>query len=203
MKKHVGVLCVQGAFIEHIRALKALGCSCIEIRNSADITSELDALVLPGGESTAQSRLLHDLQLFDVLKAHIEQGIPTLATCAGLILLAKTIEGTGDLQGLHAQAAQKRLAVKGFQTLDVCVQRNAYGRQLSSFHTQLYCTRAGRELPATFIRAPRIVRCESNVEVLMEYENSAVAVQQGNQIACTFHPELDSDLFFHETLISL
>lgn len=203
MKKHVGIVCVQGAFIEHKHALDALGCTCIAIRNRSDITSDIDALVLPGGESTAQSRLLHDLQLFDTLKERIEQGMPTLATCAGLILLAKTIDGTGDLQGLNESAANKRLAVEGFQTLNVCVQRNAYGRQLSSFHTQLYCARAGRELPATFIRAPRIMSCGAHVEVLMQYNESAVAVQQDNQIACTFHPELDSDLFFHKTLISL
>lgn len=181
----VAVLAVQGAFIEHERRLEKLGCRCVELRQRRDLEQPFDRLVLPGGESTAQAKLLHELGMFETLRACIAEGMPVLATCAGLILLAQAIEGG---EGAH------------FGTLPVTVRRNAYGRQLGSF------TALGRwlpdapdasDLPMTFIRAPRIVQVEPGVEVLVRVENTPTAVRYGNQIACAFHPELDSDTRIH------
>ena len=117
---HIGVLALQGAFIEHENMLMRLGARCHEIRKLTDLDKPLDGLVLPGGESTVQKKLLHDLGLFEPLQAKIRQNLPVLATCAGLILLADETEGR-DTDGL--------------QTLPVCIKRNAYGRQLGSFAT--------------------------------------------------------------------
>lgn len=187
----VAVLAVQGAFIEHERRLEELGCRCVELRQQADLRQPFDRLVLPGGESTAQAKLLHELGMFEALRAHIASGMPVLATCAGLILLAAIIEGS---EGAH------------FGTLPVTVRRNAYGRQLGSFTARSPWLLDGPEAPAlpmTFIRAPRIVQADPAVEVLTRVDDTPAAVRYGNQIACAFHPELDGDLRIHRMFVGL
>ena len=134
----VGVLAVQGAFAEHEHVLSELGVSCIELRNAGDLNKPYDALILPGGESTVQGKLLRDSDMFDTIKSQIKGGMPVLATCAGLILLAQHIEGDDTVH---------------LGTLPVTVKRNAYGRQLGSFHTEAELKGIG-EVPMTFIRAP-------------------------------------------------
>ena len=167
----IGVLAVQGAFAEHIAALKRLGADAFEIRQLADISQDFDGLVLPGGESTVMNKLLHDLGLFQPLKA----GLPVLGTCAGMILLAKSVEG----------------GIPCFGTLDMTVKRNAYGRQLGSF----VCREkfAGQEITMRFIRAPYVESVENSTEILAEHDGKIIAVRQGNQLATAFHPELTED----------
>ena len=132
----VAILALQGAFIEHKKKLEALGAECFEIRQASDLERPFDRVVLPGGESTTQAKLLHELGLMDPLRKRIKEGMPVLATCAGLILLAETVDGTGDLDNLNPAAAQNRLQVKGLGTMPITVRRNAYGRQLGSFHAE-------------------------------------------------------------------
>ena len=132
----VGVVAVQGAFAEHVQRLRRLGCTTVELRQGADLACPIDALVLPGGESTVQSRLLRDAGMLDSLRVRILAGLPVLGTCAGLILLAERVEGAGDLHGLDPREAAGRAGVEGLRTLPVTVSRNAYGRQLGSFHAE-------------------------------------------------------------------
>ena len=196
----VAILALQGAFIEHKKKLEALGAECFEIRQASDLERPFDRLVLPGGESTTQAKLLHELGLMGPLRKRIEEGIPVLATCAGLILLAETVDGTGDLDNLNPAAAQNRLQVKGLGTMPITVRRNAYGRQLGSFHAE------GRwedeAVPLTFIRAPRIEALGSDVEPLVTLNDAPVAVRYRNQIAAAFHPELDDDHRLYEALLA-
>lgn len=182
----IGVLAVQGAFIEHKRMLESLGCECVELRRKSDIC-DLDGLVLPGGESTVQGKLLRELDMFDELKGRIANGLPVLATCAGLILLASHISNDDNVY---------------FGTLPVTVKRNAYGRQLGSFHTTSEVKGIG-EVPMTFIRAPYVARVGDGVEVLAEVDEKIVGVQYQNQLAFAFHPELDEDTRIHEKFLKL
>lgn len=194
MSHVVGVLAVQGAFIEHEQRLKALGAQCVELRQASDLEKPFDRLVLPGGESTAQAKMLHELGMFETLRARITAGMPVLATCAGLILLAEKLENDPTVH---------------FGTLPVTVRRNAYGRQLGSFHAEgmlLDETGAASStpLPATFIRAPRIVEIQDSVQPLVTLSDGTVdAVRYGNQLACAFHPELDSDPRIHDLFLAL
>ena len=185
----IGVLAVQGAFIEHERMLARLGVECIELRKKSDITeNSLDALVLPGGESTVQGKLLRELDMFDSIKALIEKGTPVLATCAGMILLASHI---ADDSTVH------------LGTLPVTVKRNAYGRQLGSFVTKSDFKGLG-EFEMTFIRAPYVEKTESDeVEVLAEVGQKIVAVRYKNQIALAFHPEVGEDSRIHEKFLKM
>ncbi len=185
------VLAVQGAFIEHERALARLGEKCVELRQAADVGRPFDRLVLPGGESTVQGKLLAELGMLGPLRRHIEEGMPVLATCAGLILLAERLDA-------HDDKGTPRL-----QTLDVTVQRNAYGRQLGSFRAAGDVAGIGGGLPMTFIRAPYVVEAAPGVEVLARHEGRIVAVRQGAQLALAFHPELDGDPRIHEAFLSL
>lgn len=178
----VAVLALQGAFIEHEKMLEALGEPYFEIRQLSDLKRPFEGLILPGGESTVMGKLLHELGLFEILRNKIASGLPVLATCAGLILLAKELEND---------------TTKWFQTLDVTVRRNAYGRQLGSFHTEQELKGLGL-VPMTFIRAPLITKVGTDVEVLARVKDEIVAVRQGAQIALAFHPELDSSLKIHE-----
>ena len=131
MSKKIAVLAVQGAFIEHERALAKLGCECVELRQGPDVEQPYDALVLPGGESTAQAKMLRELGMLDTLKSRVSAGLPVLGTCAGLILLAQNVEegvpAAGDPNGPVAAGATAPGAIG---TLPVTVRRNAYGRQL-------------------------------------------------------------------------
>ena len=144
----IAVLAVQGAFIEHEKKLEKLGAQCIELRKKENLEEDFDGLVLPGGESTVQGKLLKELGMFDALKEKIEAGMSVLATCAGLILLAKDL--TNDDH-------------RYFATLPVSVRRNAYGRQLGSFHTTEEFEGIGK-VPMTFIRAPFVEKAEEEEE---------------------------------------
>lgn len=184
--KKIGVLALQGDFLEHESALKKFSLQkkvdfeIFEIRQKKDALKDFDALVLPGGESTVQSKLLHELEIFDILREKIEKGLPVFATCAGLILLAS-----------H------------FQTLPVTVKRNAFGRQLGSFYEEEDFD-AIQKVPMTFIRAPIIETTNSNeVKVLAKAKNFIVAVKYKNQIAVSFHPELNNDYRVYEYFYEL
>lgn len=198
----VAVLAVQGAFIEHEQRLQQLGAECFELRQAADLERHFDALVLPGGESTVQAHLLRELGMLEPLRDKILGGIPVLGTCAGLILLAETIDGaSGDMEGRNQKLARKRTRVDGLGTMPITVRRNAYGRQLASFHTQ--GSFAEREVPMTFIRAPFITHVEDGVKVLSETEGCITGVQYGKQIGIAFHPELDEVTFVYEYFLGL
>lgn len=183
----IAVLAVQGAFIEHEKALQRLGAETVELRKAEDLEQDFDGLVLPGGESTVQSRLLKELSMFEPLKKKIEEGLPVLATCAGLILLAQNVSND-----------EKR----GFATLPVTVKRNAYGRQLGSFYYESEIKGIGT-YPMEFIRAPYIEAVEDDVEILAEVEQKIVGVAYKNQLAFSFHPELTGNDKIHEKFLQL
>ena len=193
-KPQIGVLAVQGAFIEHERILQSLGAEVFEIRQLRDLDRHLDGLVLPGGESTVQGKLLRDLGLFEPLREKIANGLPVLATCAGAILLAEKIAGENKAH---------------FATLPAIIRRNAYGRQLGSFFTENEVAHIGK-VPQTFIRAPFFESVGSDVEVLSRTASSnapndaaqIVAVKYKNQIALSFHPELNSDTSIHQYFLN-
>ena len=182
----VAVLALQGAFAEHENVLKRLGVDCIELRQAKDLETPYDGIILPGGESTVQGKLLKELGMFDTIKEQIENGMPVLATCAGLILLASEVEGQ---EGCH------------FGTIPMCVRRNAYGRQLGSFHTIREMKGIG-QVPMTFIRAPYIEKCGEGAEVLAEVDGNIVAVKYKKQYGLAFHPELDEDDRIHEAFLN-
>ncbi len=181
----IAVLALQGAFIEHEKMLDSLGVSSFEIRQASDLERSFDGLILPGGESTVMGKLLKELKIFDELKDRIAHGLPVLATCAGLILLASKIENDEKSY---------------FKTLDVTVKRNAFGRQLGSFHTTDTMLGIGI-VPMTFIRAPIITEVGCNVEILATVQEKIVAVREENQLALAFHPELDDSLMIHDSFI--
>ena len=183
----IGVLALQGAFIEHEKMLEKLGADCVELRKAENLEQDFDGLVLPGGESTVQGKLLRELGMYEILKEKIENGMPVLATCAGMILLAENLEND---------------ELKHFGTLPVCVKRNAYGRQLGSFHTEAEVKEIGI-VPMTFIRAPYVESAEKNVEVLAVVEGKTVGVRYGNQLAFAFHPEMDEDIRIHQKFLDI
>ena len=182
----IGILAVQGAFAEHKAKLEKLGASCVELRKKEDLDSGFDGLVLPGGESTVQGKLLRELDMFESLKEKIQDGMPVLATCAGLILLAEHLSNDEHVY---------------FGTMPVTVKRNAYGRQLGSFHTVQEMKGIG-EVPMTFIRAPYIEECGDGTEVLAEVDGNIVAVKYGTQYGLSFHPELDEDDRIHKAFLN-
>ncbi len=175
MTAKIGVLALQGAFIEHIQVLQDLGAETVELRQAADLQQELTGLVLPGGESTVQGKLLHDLGMYDALREQIAAGLPVLATCAGMILLAERLSNDDKVH---------------FATMPITVRRNAYGRQLGSFRTHAAFGSLDA-IPMTFIRAPYIEQVGEGVQVLAEVDGKIVAAQYGKQLALAFHPELD------------
>lgn len=194
----VGVFAVQGAFAEHESALRRLGAQPVQLRQASDLEKGFDRLILPGGESTAQGRILRDLDMLDALRQKIRDGMPVLGTCAGLILLADTIDAVnGDGSLVDEQHNSTWLA-----TLPVTVRRNAYGRQLGSFHTSSYFDGLG-EVPMTFIRAPFVTEVGTGTKILSRVDGNIVAVQNGNQIGLSFHPELDESTLIHELLLRL
>lgn len=182
----IGILALQGDVAEHERALRRTGAEPILVKRPAQL-AQVDALVLPGGESPTMTKLLRTSGLEQPLRERLRDGMPVLGTCAGLILLARE---TGDPN------------VPGFGALDVCVQRNAYGRQLDSFETTLAGhALGGGPLEAVFIRAPAIEDVGGQVEVIAEHDGRPVAVRQGNVIGAAFHPELTDDVRMYEALI--
>ncbi len=182
----IGVLAVQGAFIEHEHMIWKSGHDTIEIRQKKDLDG-IDGLILPGGESTVQGQLLKKLDMFDDIQTMIAKGLPTLGTCAGLILLAQKIDHD---------------PVVHLGTLPVTVKRNAYGRQLASFITNEPIKGIG-EFPMTFIRAPYIVDANDDVDILATVDGKAVGARWHNQIGLAFHPEMSDDTRIHEYFLSL
>ena len=182
----IGVFALQGAFIEHINALKRLGADCVEIRNSEDIIG-VERLVLPGGESTVQGKLLHKTGLFERAKNLIDQGMPTLATCAGLILLASSLSNDENTY---------------LSTLPMTVKRNAFGRQLGSYEERGKVL-GFEDFPMVFIRAPYIESTDKAVDTIAISKDHIVGVKYKSQIALSFHPELTNDLRLHKYFLSI
>lgn len=183
----IAVSAVQGAFAEQEQMMERLGVSYVELRKKEDLQQAYDAIILPGGESTVQGKLLRELGMFETLQRQIQEGMPVLATCAGMILLAENVEN------------DKR---EYFKTLPVTVKRNAYGRQLGSFYTEQEFKGIGT-VPMTFIRAPYIERVEDGVEILAQENGHIVAVREHNQLALSFHPELDEDERIHRYFVEM
>ena len=184
----VGVLALQGAFREHREVLAALGVTSIEVRRPEDLAA-LDAVILPGGESTTMAKLLVTSEVRDPLQAAIAGGLPTLGTCAGLILLARVVlDGRDDLIPLG--------------DLDVTVRRNAYGRQAQSFEAPIEVAGIdGGPFPGVFIRAPGIEAVGAGVEVLAEHRGRPVLCRAASIWGAAFHPELSGDLRFHQRFL--
>ncbi len=183
MTIRIAVLAIQGAFIEHEKMFRNLGAEVFEIRQLKDLERRFDALILPGGESTVQSRLLKELKLFIPLRQLISNGLPVMATCAGTILLAEKIYGSTEVH---------------FGTLPVTVQRNAFGRQLASFYIDDAFSGIPEKVPMPFIRAPQIITYRKDVEVLSTFDGQATAVKYGNQLAMTYHPEITGNNEIHK-----
>lgn len=183
----VGVLALQGAFREHVAAVTRLGATAREVRQLKDIDG-IDALIIPGGESTTMGKLLNEWNMLEPLRQRILDGMPVYGSCAGLILLCRDIENSD----------QPRLGV-----LDATVRRNAFGRQVDSFETALSIPEVGADpIPAVFIRAPVITGVGAGVTVLAEVNGQAVAVRQNNILATSFHPELTPDTRMHSYFLS-
>ena len=168
--------------------LQRLGVETFQIRQLADWEQPKDGLIIPGGESTVQAKLLSDLHLLEPIRNTICDGLPVFGTCAGLILLSKQIEGE----------PATRLA-----TMDTEVLRNAYGRQLGSFYTIAPMKGGGEDIPMTFIRAPYIRKVKGDTEILAEVDGHIVAAHQGKQLVTSFHPELNDDTRVHEYFLSM
>ena len=184
----IGVLALQGAFREHCAALASCGVEAVEIRK-ADELDEISGLILPGGESTTIGKLLVDWGIMDKIKQRAARGMAIYGTCAGLILLAKTIYNSN----------QPRLGL-----MDISVQRNAFGRQTESFETDLQVDEFGPEpVHAVFIRAPLIDKAGPAVKVLAKVEDKIVIARQGQFLATSFHPELTGDHRIHQYFINM
>lgn len=180
----IAILALQGAFLEHRIALERLGVDTFEIRQKKDLDRDFDGLIIPGGESTVQGKLLKDLDLFDEIRTKIQNGLPVFGTCAGLLLLAKNIEND-----------KSHLAL-----MNITAVRNAYGRQLGSFNTEDNFKGIGK-IPMTFIRAPYIKSADEGVEILAQVQGKIVAARENNILVTAFHPELNDDLSVHKYFV--
>jgi 5'-phosphate synthase pdxT subunit len=185
----IGVLALQGAFIEHIDILRHLGVEALPIRLPAELKG-LDGLIIPGGESTSIGKLMQDYELMGEIKALGEKGLPVFGTCAGMILLASR---TSDSES------------KPLGLIDITVKRNAFGRQRESFETEISIPAVGEKpFPAVFIRAPVIEQANGKVEILARLNGSAgIAAREGKILVSAFHPELTDDPRFHRYFLSL
>ncbi len=183
----IGVLALQGAFLEHRKKLAELGADSFEIRQKPDIENSFDGLIIPGGESTTIGKLLRELDLFDELRSRIINGLPVFGTCAGMIILANEISND----------ERRHLA-----TMDITVRRNAYGRQIDSFYTEESFGDLGK-IPMTFIRAPYIERVGEQVEILARAGENIVAARQDKQLVTSFHPELNESNAVHEYFLNM
>ena len=183
----IAVLALQGAFIEHEQMLSRLVVSSMEIRKKEDLEQSFDGLIIPGGESTVQGKLMYELGLSEPLKKRITEGFPVFGTCAGLLLLAKTIQNDDRVH---------------FATMDITAVRNAYGRQLGSFYTEAAFQGIGK-IPMTFIRAPYIEKVSGEAQALATVDGHIVAARQNNQLVTAFHPELNDDLSVHQYFIKM
>lgn len=185
----VGVLGLQGDFREHARALDGAGATPVVVK-TPEALADVDGLVMPGGESTTIGKLLDRFELLEPLRERARAGMPLYGTCAGLILMARSIEGPQD--------APHRLGV-----MDIAARRNAYGRQVDSFETDLDVEGLGRPYRAVFIRAPVVERTGEDVEVLASVDDKPVLIRQGNMLASTFHPEMTGDNRVHEMFVGM
>ena len=183
----IGVLAMQGAYKEHINILQDLDVSPVEIRNKNDLQN-IDGIIIPGGESTTMGKLIRTLDIYDDLKEKIESGMPVWGTCAGMILLAKSICNDDTVH---------------LGTMDIEVKRNAYGRQLGSFNTKSKVKDIGEDIKMVFIRAPYIENIDDNVEVLSVVYNNIVAAKENNMLVTSFHPELTSDYRVHKYFLKM
>jgi 5'-phosphate synthase pdxT subunit len=185
----IGVLAAQGAFIEHITAINNLNTEAAPVRLPGELKG-LDGLIIPGGESTTISRLMSGYNLMTEIRGMAGEGMPVFGTCAGMILIANHISGN---------------STESLALMDITVKRNAFGRQVDSFETELAVPALGKEsFHAVFIRAPVIERCEKGVEILARLENNIiVAARQGKLLATAFHPELTDDLRFHQYFLDI
>lgn len=184
--KRVGVCAVQGAFAEHCAMLARIGAEPVEIRERANL-NRLDALIFPGGESTAQGKLLRELGLFEPMCRMIMEGLPVWGTCAGMILLAKEIENDER---------------RHFAAMDITVRRNGYGRQLASFIARGEF--AGmRDVEMPFIRAPYIASVGGGTEALARHAGLITAARERNMLATAFHPEITDDERVHRYFLSM
>lgn len=184
---NVGVLALQGDVIEHLEQISALGHNAIPIKKEEELNN-IDALILPGGESTTMGKLLKVTGLMDPLREKIKSGLPTWGTCAGMILLAKHIEN------------DKR---RYLELMDIVVRRNAFGTQIDSFKTKAIINEVSSEpLELVFIRAPFITEVKDNVKVLCKVHGNIVAAKQDNMLVTSFHPELTNDLTFLKYFLS-
>lgn len=182
----IAILALQGAFIEHKKMLSTLGVSSIELRQSSDLDKSFDGIILPGGESTTQGKLLKELDMFCKLKSMIENKMPIFGTCAGLILLSNKID---NQENAH------------LQTMNILTKRNAFGRQLGSFYCEGNFN--DKKIPMTFIRAPYIKEVSNNVKVLSICKDKIVAARENNQLVTAFHPELNDDTYVHEYFLNM
>jgi pyridoxal 5'-phosphate synthase pdxT subunit len=179
-----GVLALQGDFREHARVFAEAGATPVEVRLPADLDG-VDCLAIPGGESTTIGKLAHAYDLVEPIRERARAGMPILGTCAGMIVLAREVEGGEPLFGL----------------MDISVRRNAYGRQVDSFEADIDVRGIGHRVRGVFIRAPWIERIGDGVDVLAEFEERPVVLEQGNLIATSFHPELVGETGIHGYLL--
>jgi pyridoxal 5'-phosphate synthase pdxT subunit len=183
----IGVLALQGAFREHIQALTRLGADAVPLR-SPDELAGLDGVVLPGGESTTMDKLLRQFDLQQPLRRHLRAGLPAMATCAGVILLADEVrDGLPDQESLHL--------------LPIAVRRNAYGRQPESFESDIELQGLDEPFRGVFIRSPVVERVDDSVEVLGTVDDRPVAIRSGRILGLTFHPELTGDDRLHRLFL--
>ena len=192
----VGVLGLQGDVREHQRALEDAGASPVLVKHPAEL-NDVDALVIPGGESTTIGKLLDRFALLEPLKDRVAAGMPVYGTCAGLILMASEVVVDASSTG-NAHDAPHRLG-----SMDVAVARNAYGRQVDSFETDLEISGLDEPFRAVFIRAPIVERTGPDVEVLARFEERPVLVRQENMLGSTFHPEMTGDARLHGLFLEM
>lgn len=185
----IGVLALQGAFGAHERVLHDLGADTRQVRTPGDLAA-VDSLVMPGGESTTMSRLLHTAGLFDRIAARLASGMPTFGTCAGMILLADEV-----LDGRTDQ--------RSFAAIDIAVRRNGYGRQIDSFEHDIEVQGLDAPFHAVFIRAPKVERVTSGVQVLAELDGVPVLARQRHVLVAAFHPELTDDQRVHAMFVEM
>lgn len=183
----VGVLALQGGFAAHELALVELGASTRQVRTIDDLNG-LDALVLPGGESTTMSMLLESSKLFDPIAEIISDGLPIFGTCAGMILLATSVHDARPDQ-------------RSFGAINIDVRRNAYGRQVDSFEADIEVASLLTSFHAVFIRAPQVIGASETVEVLARYDDNIVLARENAITVASFHPELTPDTRIHEVFI--
>jgi 5'-phosphate synthase pdxT subunit len=183
----IGVLALQGAVREHIKAVESCGAEAVEIKHKEEL-KDVDGLILPGGESTTMRRLIDKYDFMDALKEFASEGKPMFGTCAGLILLAKNLVG---------------YETPHIGVMDVTVERNSFGRQRESFEADLDIRDVAECYPAVFIRAPHIVDVGENVEILCKHDDRIVVAREGQFLGCSFHPELTEDYRFTSYFVEM